>query len=61
MPDDKIQREIEEILNRLDEFVPEERPPSAGALALILKGWLSAKSTVERPVYDERALGVSEG
>ena len=28
MPDDKIQREIEEILNRLDEFVPEERPPS---------------------------------
>lgn len=25
MPDDKIQREIEEILNRLDEFVPEER------------------------------------
>ncbi len=24
MPDDKIQREIEEILNRLDEFVPEE-------------------------------------
>ena len=28
MPDDKIQREIEEILNRLDEFVPEERVPS---------------------------------
>ncbi len=25
MPDDKIQREIEEILNRLDEFVPDER------------------------------------
>lgn len=25
MPDDKIQREIEEILNRLDEFVPEEK------------------------------------
>ena len=24
MPDDKIQREIEDILNRLDEFVPEE-------------------------------------
>ena len=28
MPDDKVQREIEEILNRLDKFVPEERPPS---------------------------------
>ncbi len=28
MPDDKIQREIEEILNRLDEFVPDERTPS---------------------------------
>ena len=28
MPDDNIQREIEEILNRLDEFVPEERVPS---------------------------------
>ena len=26
MADDKIQREIEEILNRLDEFVPEKRP-----------------------------------
>ncbi len=25
MPEDKIKREIEEILNRLDEFVPEER------------------------------------
>ncbi len=24
MPDDRIQREIEDILNRLDEFVPEE-------------------------------------
>ena len=24
MPDDKIQREIEDILNRLDDFVPEE-------------------------------------
>ena len=28
MPDDKIQREIEEILNRLDTFVPEERATS---------------------------------
>ena len=28
MPDDKIQREIEEILNRLDTFVPEERVTS---------------------------------
>ncbi len=28
MPDDKIQREIEDILNRLDDFVPEERVSS---------------------------------
>ena len=27
MPEDKIKREIEEILNRLDEFVPDERAP----------------------------------
>ena len=30
MPDDKIQREIEEILNRLDEFVPEEKATERG-------------------------------
>ena len=38
MPDDKIEREIEEILNRLDEFVPDEkaawRPTGAAANAL---------------------------
>ena len=28
MPDDKIQREIEDILNRLDTFLPEEKAPS---------------------------------
>ena len=28
MPDDKLQREIEDILNRLDAFVPEERARS---------------------------------
>ena len=28
MPDERIQREIEEILNRLDEFVPEQRATS---------------------------------
>jgi hypothetical protein len=28
MADDKLQREIEDILNRLDAFVPEERAPS---------------------------------
>ena len=28
MPDDKIQREIEDILNRLDDFVPEETAAS---------------------------------
>ncbi len=39
MPDDKIQREIEDILNRLDNFVPEEsvasrmRRRSSGAAA----------------------------
>ncbi len=26
MPDDRIQREIEDILNKLDDFVPEKRP-----------------------------------
>ena len=30
MADDKIQREIEEILNRLDEFVPEKKAARAG-------------------------------
>lgn len=28
MPDDKIQREIEDILNKLDTFIPEESPAS---------------------------------
>lgn len=27
MPEDRIRREIEEILNRLDAFVPERKPP----------------------------------
>jgi hypothetical protein len=27
MPDDKVQREIEELLNKLDEFVPEKKSP----------------------------------
>ncbi len=43
MPDDKIKREIEDILNKLDNFVPEEsatekaRRRSSGAIASVLR------------------------
>jgi hypothetical protein len=38
MADDKIQREIEEILNRLDEFVPEKKPPRRPPRADVASG-----------------------
>ena len=47
MPDDKIQREIEDILNRLDNFVPEEsvasrmRRHSSGAAAGFVRAMLA--------------------
>ena len=47
MPDDKIQREIEDILNRLDNFVPEEsvtsrvRRRSSGAAGSFLRAVLA--------------------
>ncbi len=43
MPDDKIKREIEDILNKLDKFVPDEsaaekvRRRSSGAVASVLR------------------------
>ena len=47
MPDDRIQREIEDILNRLDEFVPDEnvanrvRRRSASAAANVVRALIA--------------------
>ncbi len=47
MPDDKIKREIEDILNKLDDFVPEEsaaekmRRRSSGAAASVVRALLA--------------------
>ncbi len=47
MPDDKIQREIEDILSRLDEFVPEEsaasrmRRQSSGVAGSVVRALLA--------------------
>lgn len=52
MPDDKIQREIEDILNRLDEFVPEEtaagrmRRRSSGAAGAIFRALLAPLAAI---------------
>lgn len=52
MPDDKIQREIEDILNRLDEFVPEEsaasrmRRRSSGVAMVIVRALLAPLAAI---------------
>lgn len=52
MPDDKIQREIEDILNRLDDFVPEKsssrpiRRRSSDAAAAFVRGVLGQISRI---------------
>ena len=61
MPDDKIKREFEDILNKLDEFVPEESATermqnrSSGAVA---SGGLTTGTgdgaTVSRPAHTGR-------
>ena len=52
MPDDKIQREIEDILNRLDEFVPEEsatsrmRRRSSGVAGAVVRALLAPLAAI---------------
>ena len=52
MPDDKIKREIEDILNRLDEFVPEEsaasrmRRRSSGVAIAIVRALLAPLAAI---------------
>ena len=52
MPDDKIKREIEDILNRLDEFVPEEsaasrmRRRSSGVAMAIVRALLAPLAAI---------------
>ena len=52
MPDDKIKREIEDILNRLDEFVPEEsaasrmRRRSSGVALAIVRALLAPLAAI---------------
>ena len=53
MPDDKIKREIEDILNKLDEFVPDESPSekmrrrSSGAAASVVRAILAPFTRIQ--------------
>lgn len=53
MPDDKIKREIEDILNKLDDFVPDETPAdkmrrrSSGAAASVMRALLAPFTRIQ--------------